>query len=62
MNKDDLMATLLVYQILAQKANRDLRHYVDTLAELIPFDLASDFVYEVIDLDRLQEELEMEQS
>jgi len=61
MNEFQLMR-LKLYRELAEAYNKMLRRFVDELAEFIPQDLASDFIYEVISLDELKKELEMEQS
>lgn len=54
------LSTLISVRNQAMILNRELRHLVELLSIHIPEDLASDFVYEVIDFDKLIEELEKE--
>jgi len=49
---------LKLYRQLAEAYNKMLRNFVDELSTFIPEDLASDFIYEVINLDELKNELE----
>ena len=60
---DELDAQLLqTIRDTAEQYNRALRKLVDIAAVLVPHDLASDFVYGVIDLERVKVEMKKEKT